>query len=78
MLSFCLADDSPTGQGFIFALHVYCSALVRYGGPKYISFYLYGVIFAFNGIYGSIEYGRFDKQFFLANLEAYLWGIAIS
>ncbi|GAA5898692.1 hypothetical protein JCM6882_000900 [Rhodosporidiobolus microsporus] len=70
--------DSPTGQGFIFAIHVYCSALVRYGGPKYISFYLYGVIFAFNGIYGSIEYGGFNKQFFLANFEAYTWGIAIS
>ncbi|BGP12619.1 hypothetical protein JCM10213_008755 [Rhodosporidiobolus nylandii] len=70
-------NHSPTGQGFIFAIYVYGAALVRYGGPKYISFYLYGVIFAFNGIYGTITTGGFDKAFFLANFEAYAWGIAI-
>ncbi|GAA5969341.1 hypothetical protein JCM11641_007557 [Rhodosporidiobolus odoratus] len=72
------SSGSPTGQGFIFAIYVYLSALVRYGGPKYISFYLYGVIFAFNGIYGSVSIGGFDKQFFLANFEAYAWGMAIA
>lgn len=34
------AADSPTGQGFVFAIWVYLAALVRFGGPKYISFYL--------------------------------------
>ncbi|GAA5857131.1 hypothetical protein JCM8547_007978 [Rhodosporidiobolus lusitaniae] len=71
-------SDSPTGQGFIFAIFVYLSALVRFGGPKYISFYLYGVIFAFNGIYCTISFGTFDKGFFLACVESYLWGIAIA
>ncbi|BGP28691.1 hypothetical protein JCM10296v2_000427 [Rhodotorula toruloides] len=70
--------DSPTGQGFIFAIWVYLAALVRFGGPKYISFYLFGVLFSFNGIYGSITEGGFNKQFFLANAVAYLWGMAIS
>lgn len=70
--------DSPTSQGFIFAIWVYLAALVRFGGPTYISFYLYGVIFSFNGIYGTLLYGRFDKGFFLANFEAYAWGIAIA
>ncbi|BGP21516.1 transmembrane protein [Rhodotorula toruloides] len=70
--------DSPTGQGFIFSIWVYLAALVRFGGPKYISFYLYGVLFSFNGIYGSITEGGFNKQFFLANAVAYLWGMAIS
>ncbi|BGP36620.1 hypothetical protein JCM10450v2_000510 [Rhodotorula kratochvilovae] len=71
-------SDAPTGQGFVFAIWVYLAALVRFGGPKYISFYLYGVIFSFNGIYGSIEQGRFDLRFFLANFEAYAWGMAIA
>ncbi|GAA6006426.1 hypothetical protein JCM10207_004930 [Rhodosporidiobolus poonsookiae] len=71
-------NDSPTGQGFIFAIYVYGAALVRYGGPKYISFYLYGVLFAFNGIYSSLEFGTFDRSFLLANFEAYAWGMAIA
>ncbi|GAA6039040.1 hypothetical protein JCM8097_000169 [Rhodosporidiobolus ruineniae] len=71
-------SDAPTGQGFIFAIFVYGAALVRFSGPKYISFYLYGVLFAFNGIYGSISLGGFDKSFFLANFEAYAWGMAIA
>ncbi|GAA6047795.1 hypothetical protein JCM3770_004648 [Rhodotorula araucariae] len=71
-------SDAPTGQGFVFAIWVYLAALVRFGGPKYISFYLYGVIFAFNGIYGSIEQGYFDLRFYLANFEAYAWGMAIA
>ncbi|GAA5932493.1 hypothetical protein JCM3775_005935 [Rhodotorula graminis] len=70
--------DSPTGQGFVFAIWVYLAALVRFGGPKYISFYLYGVLFSFNGIYGTVEQGYFDRRFFLANFEAYAWGIAIA
>ncbi|GAA5995637.1 hypothetical protein JCM5350_001633 [Sporobolomyces pararoseus] len=73
------AGHSPTGQGFIFALCVYLLALVRYGGAKYISFYLYGVLFAFGGIYYGLESGqKFDKSWFLADFQAYAWGIAIA
>ncbi|GAA5951640.1 hypothetical protein JCM21900_000535 [Sporobolomyces salmonicolor] len=77
ILGWC--SHSPTGQGFVFALYVYLSALVRFSGAKYISFYLYGVLFAFNGIYTSIISGhRFDKQWLVAELEAYAWGMAIA
>ncbi|GJN91517.1 hypothetical protein Rhopal_004540-T1 [Rhodotorula paludigena] len=69
---------SPTGQGFVFAAWVYLAALVRFGGPKYISFYLYGVIFAFQGIYGSILYEDFNLRFFLSDFQAYAWGLAIA
>ncbi|GAA5827522.1 hypothetical protein JCM5353_001354 [Sporobolomyces roseus] len=74
-----LASSSPTGQGFIFAAFVYLLALVRYSGAKYISFYLYGILFAFGGIYFGLESGTgFDKTWFLADFEAYAWGIAIA
>ncbi|CEQ38838.1 SPOSA6832_00288 [Sporobolomyces salmonicolor] len=98
ILGWC--SHSPTGQGFVFALYVYLSALVRFSGAKYISFYLvrlvtdvcspgtkltifprtqYGVLFAFNGIYTSIISGhRFDKEWLVAELEAYAWGMAIA
>ncbi|GAA6007325.1 hypothetical protein JCM11491_003089 [Sporobolomyces phaffii] len=73
------AGNSPTGQGFVFAIFVYLLALVRFSGPKYISFYLYGILFAFGGIYYGLESGsRFDKTWFLADFEAYAWGVAIS
>ncbi|GAA5922333.1 uncharacterized protein JCM15063_003269 [Sporobolomyces koalae] len=73
------AGASPTGQGFVFALFVYLLALVRFSGAKYISFYLYGILFAFGGIHYGIESGRnFDKTWFLADFEAYAWGLAIS
>ncbi|GAA5865035.1 hypothetical protein JCM1840_005715 [Sporobolomyces johnsonii] len=77
ILGWC--SNSPTGQGFVFALYVYLSALVRFSGAKYISFYLYGVLFAFNGIYTSIISGHhFDKQWLVAELVAYAWGMAIA
>ncbi|GAA5876090.1 hypothetical protein JCM16303_007018 [Sporobolomyces ruberrimus] len=73
------ASSSPTAQGFIFAFFVWLLALVRFSGAKYISFYLYGILFAFGGIYYSIESEtRFDKSWFLASFEAYAWGIAIA
>ncbi|GAA5896960.1 uncharacterized protein JCM6883_007067 [Sporobolomyces salmoneus] len=73
------AGNSATGQGFIFAMFCYFLALVRYSGAKYISFYLYGILFAFGGIYYRIESRtKFDKSWFLANFQAYAWGIAIS
>lgn len=69
---------APTAQGFVFAAWVYCAALVRFGGPKYISFYLYGVLFSFNGIYRSITTGGFDRQLLLADFISYAWGVAIA
>ncbi|GAA5872260.1 hypothetical protein JCM3774_003328 [Rhodotorula dairenensis] len=69
---------APTAQGFVFAAWVYLAALVRFGGPKYISFYLYGVLFAFNGIYRSITTGGFRRDLLLADFIAYAWGIAIA
>lgn len=73
-----VAAHAPTAQGFVFAAWVYCAALVRYGGPKYIPFYLYGVLFAFNGIYRSINVGGFDRQLLLADFISYAWGLAIA
>ncbi|GAA5992012.1 hypothetical protein JCM10908_000697 [Rhodotorula pacifica] len=69
---------APTAQGFVFAAWVYIAALVRFGGPKYISFYLYGVLFSFNGIYRTITTGAFRRDLLLADFIAYGWGIAIA
>ncbi|GAA5968646.1 hypothetical protein JCM8115_003668 [Rhodotorula mucilaginosa] len=69
---------APTAQGFVFAAWVYLAALVRFGGPKYISFYLYGVLFSFNGIYRTITTGEFRRELLLADFIAYAWGIAIA
>lgn len=39
----------------------------------------YGILFAFGGIYYGIESeSKFDKSWFLADFQAYAWGIAIS
>ncbi|GAA6062409.1 hypothetical protein JCM10212_006195 [Sporobolomyces blumeae] len=73
------AAGSPTGQGFIFALFVYLAALVRFSGAKYISFYLYGILFSFGGIFHGLDVVTgFDKRWFLSDFAAYAWGIAIS
>ena len=62
----------------MFAAWVYLAALVRFGGPKYISFYLYGVLFSFNGIHRTITTGEFRRELLLADFIAYAWGIAIA
>lgn len=70
--------QQPVAQEFVFAFYVYLAALVRASGPKYISFYLYGILFAFNGIYTPIVAGdRLDWSWLLATVEAYLWPIAV-
>ncbi|SGY30718.1 BQ5605_C002g01176 [Microbotryum silenes-dioicae] len=72
------------GSGFVFALWVYLVALVRALGPKYISFFLYGVLFAFNGIYSPIELAKqsgrlaFESSWLLAYFQAYGYGLVIS
>ncbi|KAK4054888.1 hypothetical protein OIV83_000812 [Microbotryomycetes sp. JL201] len=69
---------APVAQGFIWAFYVYLMACVRYKGAKYISCYLYAVLFAFNGIYDPILGDRtFDRSWLLSNFAAYAWGIAI-
>ncbi|KAM0793227.1 hypothetical protein ACM66B_000693 [Microbotryomycetes sp. NB124-2] len=70
---------APVAQGFVWAFYVYLMACVRYKGAKYISNYLYGILFAFNGIYDPILSNRtFDRSWLLANFAAYAWGIAIA
>ncbi|SCZ90896.1 BZ3500_MvSof-1268-A1-R1_Chr1-3g02359 [Microbotryum saponariae] len=75
---------APLAQGFVFALWVYLVALVRALGPKYISFFLYGVLFAFNGIYSPIELAKqsgrlaFESSWLLAYFQAYGYGLVIS
>ncbi|KAM0751307.1 hypothetical protein T439DRAFT_325453 [Meredithblackwellia eburnea MCA 4105] len=69
---------STVGQGFVFALFVYLMALVRHQGARYISFYLYAVLFAFQGIYTTVADDPRDKdQWLLAYFQAYAWGFAI-
>ncbi|SCV68777.1 BQ2448_898 [Microbotryum intermedium] len=77
------ASYAPVAQGFVFALWVYLVALVRALGSKYISFFLYGVLFAFNGIYSPIELGvqtgrlAFESSWLLAYFQAYGYGLVI-
>ncbi|KAM0755341.1 hypothetical protein T439DRAFT_1000 [Meredithblackwellia eburnea MCA 4105] len=71
---------SPVGQGFVFALLMYLVALVRFQGPKWISFYLFSALFAIQGIYTSVDENEDRGQPFswlLAYFQAYTWGFAI-
>lgn len=75
---FALLAHAPVAQGFLWAFFVYLMALVRAGGPKYIAFYLYAVLFAFQGIYTPItESKQFDPSWLLAYFQAYAFGLAI-
>ncbi|KAK4058051.1 hypothetical protein OIO90_000790 [Microbotryomycetes sp. JL221] len=70
--------NAPVAQGFVWAIYVYLMACIRYKGAKYISCYLYGVLFAFNGIYDPIlSRHTFDRSWLLSNFSTYSFGIVI-
>ncbi|KAL8280649.1 hypothetical protein RQP46_006972 [Phenoliferia psychrophenolica] len=78
MVLVVIIDNLVVGQGFIFALFCYLCALVRYSGARYISFYLYAVLFAFQGTYTSIAADPSESNsWLLAYFQSYAWGIAI-
>ncbi|KAI5480863.1 hypothetical protein MNV49_006672 [Pseudohyphozyma bogoriensis] len=70
--------NSKIGQGFVFAVCCYVAALFRFLGPRYISFYLFAVLFAFYGTYSSIDDpGTPNAEWLLAYFVAHCWGLAI-
>ncbi|KAL8287029.1 hypothetical protein RQP46_004035 [Phenoliferia psychrophenolica] len=69
---------SPVGQGVVFAIFVYLMALIRHQGARWVPFYLYSVLFAFQGIYTSIANDPKDRiSWLVAYFQAYGWGMAI-